>query len=192
MGNKSIYKSDLLVGLGGDPMGYAGTGNQEIKACVAVIFLVDGPGSKVLMMKRSERDDDDWSGQIAFPGGRCEKGDARYLDTAIRETNEEMGFELLSSEFLGYLKPLNTNKSGLTVLPCIFWIERHVAIKPNKEEVSSYKWVPTSVFLAGSEDQSMKVSAHGIQIEAPAIAYEGYVIWGLTYRILKSILSLFS
>ena len=49
---------------------------------------------------------DTWSGQIAFPGGRREPRDADLLETAIRETHEEVGVDLTSAERLGVLDDL--------------------------------------------------------------------------------------
>ncbi len=183
---EGTQRPDLLSSLVVNKLDYGNPALNKVNACVAVIFAATAEGTKVLMMRRSERDDDKWSGQIAFPGGGCEKCDSKYLNTAIREVEEEMGFKLENSEFLGYITPLETH-TGLKVLPCIFWLDREVEIKPNKDEVSSYKWVLASTLLSGQNISMAKVKTRSIQMDVPSINYQGYVIWGLTYNILMAL-----
>src|SRR3989442_8572178 len=74
-------------------------------AAVALILL-EGAGLEALFIRRAERADDPWSGQIALPGGRRGPHDADLAATAIRETNEETGVDLSSAERLGVLDDL--------------------------------------------------------------------------------------
>ena len=68
--------------------------------CAAVSIILD-ENEDILLIKRSEREGDPWSGHIGFPGGRVEQGDDRnpFL-TAIRETSEEIGIELNETNFM--------------------------------------------------------------------------------------------
>ena len=158
------------------------------KACVALVFYSRNDDIELLLMRRSERDDDHWSGQIAFPGGGCEPADKTYCDTAIRETKEEMGFDLnQGSKFLGYLKQIKMGVKDIAVIPCVFLIDHEVFISPNAKEVSSYKWIPIQEFLIDGIDAVREVNLRGIKLSVPSFDYQGYRIWGLTYRIIKSI-----
>src|SRR5688500_11808432 len=80
------------------------TSGPARRAAVALV-LRDGPqGLELLFIRRAEHPLDPWSGQIAFPGGRAEPGDADLRTTAIRETAEELGFDLAAdAEYLGHL-----------------------------------------------------------------------------------------
>src|SRR5258705_6854336 len=77
-----------------------------IPAAVAVILHDGDDGIEALFIHRAIRAGDTWSGQIAFPGGRRDPGDVDLLDTAIRETHEEVGVDLTSAERLGTLDDL--------------------------------------------------------------------------------------
>lgn len=154
-------------------------------ASVAVILR--GVGPSILLIKRAERDGDPWSGQVAFPGGKMQSGDGSVRETAVRETKEEVGFDLNeSASFLGYLGPFRTHTGNMDVVPSIFTLEKEVAVKLNGE-VSSYRWVDFGVFensLAGGTHQVVR---EGATLDMPAVVFEDYVVWGLTYRILQSI-----
>jgi 8-oxo-dGTP pyrophosphatase MutT (NUDIX family) len=89
-------------------------------ASVAVI-LARKKEATVLLIKRSERGGDPWSGHIAFPGGRVEKSDDSLRDTAVRETKEEMGMDLdPNTSFLGYLGVFRARTTEMKVVPCVF------------------------------------------------------------------------
>src|SRR5438093_2935884 len=77
-----------------------------IAAAVAVVLHDGNDGIEALCIHRAVRAGDVWSGQIAFPGGRRDPGDADLLATAIRETMEEVGVDLSSAERLGVLDDL--------------------------------------------------------------------------------------
>ena len=67
----------------------------DAKPAAVALVLLEGPeGLEILLIRRAERVDDPWSGQIAFPGGRYDVGDRDLETTAIRETREETGVDL--------------------------------------------------------------------------------------------------
>src|SRR3989442_10873051 len=65
-----------------------------------------GGGLEALFIRRAQRADDPWSGQVALPGGRRDAGDADLFATAVRETREETGIDLAGAERLGRLDDL--------------------------------------------------------------------------------------
>src|SRR5258706_14503516 len=76
-------------------------------AAVALVLL-DGPqGLEIALIKRAERGDDPWSGQIALPGGRYDAGDSDLEATAVRETRGETGGGLADAERVGALDDLH-------------------------------------------------------------------------------------
>ncbi len=158
------------------------------RASVAVIFKING-SPNLLLIKRAVKEGDPWSGQIAFPGGRVEKGDSSFRDTATRETREEMGIDLLrSSRFLGYLGPFKARVRGITVVPSLFVLTRGTRISQN-QEVASHRWVPVSSFLPdSSRSVYLRSDDDGTTRSFPSYTLSDYVIWGLTERIISTLI----
>ncbi len=155
-------------------------------AAVSVI-LRDTQFPSVLLIKRAERTGDPWSGQVAFPGGKMQSGDGTARDTAVRETMEEVGVDLGRADFVGYAPVATTHTGNMEVVPAVFVLREGVEIRPN-EEVASYRWVDLEDLLAPKAQSSYKLSFGGKDAELPAFKVDDYVVWGLTHRILSSIL----
>jgi 8-oxo-dGTP pyrophosphatase MutT (NUDIX family) len=152
------------------------------------IILRDRDSPSVLLIKRAERAGDPWSGQIAFPGGKMQQGDGTARDTAVRETMEEVGIDLdKAAEFLGYAGATTTHTGTMDVVPSVFLLKQAVGIKPN-EEVASYRWVNLEDFLGPNGKSTYGLNYEGRTIEMPAYLVGDYVVWGLTHRILSSVL----
>lgn len=158
------------------------------RASVAVTFK-NPESPSVLLIKRANRVGDPWSGQVAFPGGKAQEGDIKLKDTAMRETREEVGIDLgQDAEFLGYFMPFRTHTGTLDVFPAIFLLKRDATVHPN-EEVSSFQWVRLEKLMAGEARSFYRADAVGQTREMPALQVDGYTVWGLTHRIISSLLS---
>ncbi|NND67690.1 MAG: CoA pyrophosphatase, partial [Halioglobus sp.] len=78
------------------------------RSAVAMVLSVQGGELHILMIKRAEREGDPWSGHMAFPGGRMDPGDTHAFAAALRETEEEVGLQLVAEEeYLGRLSDLS-------------------------------------------------------------------------------------
>jgi 8-oxo-dGTP pyrophosphatase MutT (NUDIX family) len=161
------------------------------EAAVAAILADSGSGEPdILLIKRAQRDDDPWSGQMAFPGGRRESWDRDLTETAGRETLEETGITLHDSDVLGQLddiRPLGPGLPRLVVRPFVFLVSRKPEVLLN-DEVDLHLWVRFSD-LPGLASSS-RVTVAGTKIDVPAFLIGPHVVWGLTERILKSFIEL--
>ena len=156
-------------------------------ASVAVIIR-DRHSPNVLLIRRAERVGDPWSGQVAFPGGKMQGDDKTAKDTATRETMEEVGIDLdQSAEFLGYGGVTTTHTGTMDVVPSVFELKNSVEVKPNGE-VASFRWVELDDLLGPSARSTYGVDRGGSMVDMPAYAVGDYVVWGLTYRILRTFL----
>jgi len=154
------------------------------RAAVAALLFED----RVLLMKRVAREGDPWSGHISLPGGGYAPGDADLLATAIRETHEELGIDLAGARLLGNLKtlsPFTSGPAGLEVTPFIFVAESAVEPSCGPEAEAAF-WLPLPLAASGALDATYIYP--GTTRTFPSWSYEGHVIWGLTWRILSSLL----
>jgi 8-oxo-dGTP pyrophosphatase MutT (NUDIX family) len=148
----------------------------------AVAAILDG--DRVLLMKRTEREGDPWSGHISLPGGRYEPRDVDLLTTAIRETREELGIDLAGARVLGNLEAIHprlAGPKGFEVTPFVF--APGVALEPHTgPEAAAVFWMPLSVAQSGAIDGTYTYP--NTQMTFPCWTYEGHTVWGLTWRIL--------
>jgi 8-oxo-dGTP pyrophosphatase MutT (NUDIX family) len=165
----------------------------ERPAAVAVVLRL-GERPSVLLMKRAERDGDPWSGQVSLPGGRFEAGDRDLLATAIRETREELGIDLAThAHVIGGLDPVEaTGRStrplpATSVTPYVFVEASQLAPVPGPEATSVF-WLPIETAARGGYDGEMEYLHLGQPLTFPCWRFEGYVIWGLTYRMLGALI----
>jgi 8-oxo-dGTP pyrophosphatase MutT (NUDIX family) len=164
------------------------------RAAVALIFRAGPSGSpELLFIKRAEYPGDPWSGQVAFPGGREEKGDANLSDTATRETREETGIDLVRHGTmigtLDDLRPQTVRLPEIIVRPYVVLLNRFESLLLS-DEVAQAFWVPLEALKHAQSWRDTTVLARGIQMNRRAFHYEGHVIWGMTERILAQLLVL--
>src|ERR1035441_7525388 len=77
---------------------------RETEAAVAIVHA-RGNAESVLLMRRSEREGDSWSGHWSFPGGRRDPADPDLLHTALRELEEECGVRLTRRDLEAEMRP---------------------------------------------------------------------------------------
>ncbi|GAB5413330.1 MAG: CoA pyrophosphatase [Congregibacter sp.] len=164
------------------------------RAAVALILQLREGELGVLMIRRSEREGDPWSGQMAFPGGRVEPDDEHSLHTAKRETEEEIGLHLGAQEpCLGRLSELNAVnprfRRGLIISPYVFHLKRGVNFHPN-EEVAEVVWVPLEYLLDTDNREEMVWERGGVKLRLPCYFYEGRRIWGLSLKMLDELMDI--
>ncbi|MDV3293024.1 MAG: CoA pyrophosphatase [Nitrososphaerales archaeon] len=161
---------------------------EQTKLAGVSVIIDKRPEPRMFLIKRAERQGDPWSGQVAFPGGKMKEGDRTARQTAVRETIEEAGVDLARhADFLGYFGSFRTHTGNMEVIPSVFHLKGEVKVMPN-EEVSSYRWVGLDEFLAPRSRSTYRVEADGVALNVPAYALGDYVVWGLTQRIISSLL----
>jgi 8-oxo-dGTP pyrophosphatase MutT (NUDIX family) len=164
------------------------------KAAVALILRigVDG-GPELLLIKRAEYPGDPWSGQVAFPGGREEAGDASLVDTATRETREETGVDLVPAGMLlgvlDDLRPRTTRLPAIVVRPFVAIVDRSEPLELSPEVALAF-WVPFGMLARSESWRDDTVFARGIQLNARIFQHEDHIVWGMTERILTQLLTL--
>ena len=156
-------------------------------AAVTVLLRPGSAGLDVLLGERRKREGDPWSGQIGLPGGRHHEEDGTLLATAVRETREEVGVDLLQdTEILGHMPPRAPgNKPEMLVVPYVALAIRPVDPTPGPEMASIF-WCRLEE-LSPSLGKSVVSTILG-ELTVPSFTCEGRLIWGFTYRILEELL----
>lgn len=163
-------------------------------AAVAAIFrIASNDELELLMIERASYAGDPWSGHVAFPGGRREPHDATLLDTALRETREETGVDILAAgRVLGALErvnPVSPALPPLSIAPFVALLTRDVPLVLS-DEVAGAFWVPLAVLQHAEASREVEVTlSNATTRRVRAIVHERYTIWGLTERILRDLLS---
>jgi len=162
--------------------------SSAMETSVALILAPGPSGLEALFIRRAERPGDPWSGQIGLPGGRREPADADLLATALRETREEVGVVLAASSLLGGLDdlvPRTPRLPPLLIRPFVFGLAERPDARLS-EEVAGVMWYGLAEISASAG--AAEVSIGGAATRVDCFKPRGTVIWGLTYRILRSLL----
>lgn len=163
--------------------------STSLRLAAVAMIIRDRDSPSVLMIKRAERKGDPWSGQVAFPGGKMQEGDETARATAVRETYEEVGIDLdKSAEFLGFAEATVTHNGTMEVVPAVFLLKQDVRVNTN-QEVASHRWIELEEMLSSSSKSVYRLKFEGREVSVPAYSVGDYTIWGLTYRIVTSLVS---
>jgi 8-oxo-dGTP pyrophosphatase MutT (NUDIX family) len=123
------------------------------------------------------------AGQVSFPGGRMEPGDADILATALRETHDEVGIEPATVEIAGFLPSLPT-VSGYAVTPIVGLVPADTLIVPDPTEVERVFEVPLDFLLEPANRRCAERDVYGERVSISEYRYASEHIWGATATIL--------
>ena len=142
-------------------------------------------GDTVLLTQRTAHLKDH-PGQISFPGGRVEPEDGSAVDTALRETLEEIGLAEEHVEVIGFLPEYRTG-TGFRVTPVVGLVTPPFAITPDPFEVAEVFEVPLDFLLDPANHQRHSVHYRGALRQYYAMPYQDYFIWGATAGMIHSL-----
>lgn len=159
-----------------------------------LVPIVDRDEPTVLLTQRSDHLSDH-PGQIAFPGGRAEAGDADATATALREAQEEIGLPASQVDVLGVM-PLYTTGTGFLVTPVVALVEPAYSMRADPFEVAEVFEVPLAFLMDPSHHRRHMVEIGGVQREFLSMPWQGvdaqgrprrYFVWGATAAMLRNL-----
>ncbi|QWD77538.1 CoA pyrophosphatase [Polynucleobacter sp. MWH-Svant-W18] len=155
------------------------------KAAVLIPLLLREGGLSVLLTQRTDHLRDH-AGQISFPGGRMDAEDRSPDDTALRESEEEIGLDRSRVEIIGHL-PEYLTVSGYSVTPVVALVEAQAEYVLDEFEVADVFEVPLSFLLDPANHQVRLWQSEQGSRRFYSMPYENRFIWGATAGMLRNL-----
>jgi 8-oxo-dGTP pyrophosphatase MutT (NUDIX family) len=174
--------------------GRIGSERTPSAAAVLVPLVLREAGLQVLLTRRAEHLRDH-PGQVSFPGGRVEPGDADAADTALRESEEEIGLPRASVEVLGRL-PVYTTVTQYLITPVVAVVRPPFELVLDATEVADAFEVPLAFLMDPARHQRHVFTFDGGQRQFLSMPWQGvqpdgsareHFIWGATAAMLRNL-----
>ena len=160
-----------------------GKGGTPAAVLVPIVLREDAP---VVLLTQRTAHLRDHPGQVSFPGGRVEEADSSPTETALRETEEEIGLSRRHVEILGFLPEYLTG-TGFSVTPVVGLVRPPFSLAPEAFEVAEVFEVPLDFLLDPANHQRMVIHVGGIRRSFFAMPYQDRFIWGATAGMIRSL-----
>jgi 8-oxo-dGTP pyrophosphatase MutT (NUDIX family) len=155
--------------------------NRIKHSSVLLLLFIEDGDLKACLIKRPQHMKHH-AGQIALPGGRIEKGESA-IETALRETWEEIGITGNQIEILGALSELYVQVSRFQIHPFVGWLDKKYEFEINENEVE--KTISFPVKLIENSFDEIELNTISGRLKVPCVQFEGEIIWGATAMILS-------
>src|SRR5258707_1901160 len=169
-----------------DGDGHLWRSDREIRPAAVLVPVVKREQGLTVLFTRRTAHLNDHAGQISFPGGRSEPGDAYAAETALREAGEEIGLAATRVEVLGELHKYVT-VTGYRVTPVVGLVAPPLELRPDDFEGAEVFEVPRQFLLDPVNHQRNSVIHEGRERHYYAIPYRQYYILGPTAGLLMNL-----
>ena len=149
----------------------------------SVLVVIYGESPKIIMTEKP-KSMKFHAGEISFPGGKFDANDSDLLETALRETSEEIGLDISKDQVIGQLTPVMTLNSGFLILPFVSLLNEIPPLVANSE-VENILHIPLNPFLKTAAKDTD--SSHNLIDEMYTFEYQSQIVWGASARILKEV-----
>lgn len=164
--------------------------NNSKTASVLLLFYPDKNSQTRLVMILRNIYNGVHSNQISFPGGKVENQDTTLLDTALRETEEEIGVSKKQINYVGSLSSVYIPPSNFNVYPYIGFCNNEPNFSIDKKEVSMIL-EPTLASLLEMKITESTVTVNKINQKVPSYLINDYVLWGATAIMVHEFIILY-
>ena len=157
--------------------------NTGIEAGVLILLYFREDCVYLVLTLRTERVESH-QGQISLPGGRKESGES-LQQTALRETQEELGVNPKSLKVLGELTPLYIPPSTYCIYPTVAFASEQPDFLLEPREVAEVIEVPLEHLIDSKNVQEEKRTIRSVELIVPYFSFENHKIWGATAMVLS-------
>lgn len=162
-------------------------GKDAKRGGVLVLFYQDGQGNICFPLIERSIYNGAHSGQISLPGGKVEDQET-FIETALRETEEEIGYPISKIRVLGMLSKIFVSVSNFSVQPVIGYTDGYPEFTPEPIEVRRVLEARLSDLTREGNIREKKIQiSSGLSIDAPYYDLAGEVVWGATAMILSEL-----
>lgn len=158
---------------------------KPIRPAAVLVAVVERDLPSILLTTRAQHLNDH-PGQVAFPGGKIDPGDASPVAAALREADEEIGLKSEFIEPIGYLDVYATT-FGFRVLPTVARVHPGFDLKIDAREVDDVFEVPLAFLMDPQNHKRGTKEYRGITRYFYEMPYDGRYIWGATAGILRAL-----
>ncbi len=160
----------------------------DVKSAAVLIPIIENNNQLEVLFTKRATHLKHHPGQVSFPGGKVEPSDKNLIETALRETFEEIGISADSIQILGQLNSYHTI-SGYVVTPVIAFVDANQNYAIDENEVSEIFHVPLQHFLHEPNHHTVNLKHKGKNHPVHFMPYQGYNIWGATAAMLKDLVT---
>lgn len=164
----------------------------HLKPSAVLVPVFSTKGQYYILLTRRTEKVKEHKGQISFPGGAYEEEDKTLLNTALRESAEEIGLKPEDVEILGELDDTPSLGSDYVISSFVALIPWPYKFELNKDETDEIIEVPVSALLDNKRTCHDTEIHNGKTLNTYFYRYQGNVIWGATARILHQFLEIFT
>jgi 8-oxo-dGTP pyrophosphatase MutT (NUDIX family) len=169
-----------------DPAQAANPDRAWTPAAVLVGLVQREHGLSVLLTRRADTLRNH-TGQVAFPGGKCDPGETPW-ETALREAQEEIGLDPSLVELAGLSTPYRTAVTGFQIMPVVGFVSPDISLTPNPGEVADIFETPFGFLMDPRNlEQQERETPAGERRRFYAATWEGQYIWGATAGMLRAL-----
>ena len=164
--------------------------NSQIQKRASVLIpLLESEGELFVLLTQRSEHLRSHAGQVSFPGGKQDTQDANSLETALRETHEEIGLPPEKVEIIGTLDQILSLHYYL-VTPFVALIPDDFVPIPNTGEIEAVFKVPLTFFMNGDNHWTEEFKTPIATVLAHHFDFQGYDIWGLTAKLILRLLEI--
>lgn len=164
---------------------------RPLRPAAVLVPLVDRPGGLTVLLTRRTAHLAHHAGQVSFPGGHIEPDDGGPVDTALRETEEEVGLDRRHVEVIGHLDTYVT-RTGFVVTPVVGIVHPPFSTTPDPHEVDEVFEVPLAFLMDPANHQKCSAEFEGTTRHFYAMPYGRHFIWGATAGMLINLYEVLS